>query len=106
MITKEQAMDLWHGKEIHYTGRHECTRIVGPRGGVTVKIMAVRPSGKCKTWKRSPERFHVPVKYGLYESYWIDETNCADFHLASECPLNKVSIHAPARGATCKQAKD
>jgi hypothetical protein len=31
----------------------------------------------------------MPVKYGLYESYWIDKNNAMDFHLASECPINE-----------------
>lgn len=32
-----------------------------------------RQSGKVKTWKRSPERFSVPFKYGMYESFRTDE---------------------------------
>ena len=86
MITKEQALTA---REFHYTGKHDCSKVVGPRGGVTVKITNVRASGKCKTWVRSPNRFHLPVKYGLYENYWIDENNCGDFHRSIDCPLHE-----------------
>jgi hypothetical protein len=86
-ITKEECLSIGY-KEIHYTGKRPCTRTIGPRGGITEKITRVRASGKCQTWKRDPGRFHLPVKYGLYESGWIDQTNCKDFHLAVNCPLN------------------
>ena len=88
MITKAQAKALHYGETLHYTGRRDCTRTVGPRGGVRESVTNVRVSGQCKEWKRSPERFRVPVKYGLYESSAIDETNASDWHLSSECPLD------------------
>lgn len=90
MITKDKALNLYYGQELHFTGKHECKKTIGPRGGIEINITRVRTSGKCKTWKRNPEKFHIPVKYGLYESYWIDESNNENFHLASECPLNEV----------------
>jgi len=86
-MTKEQCLNAG-GKEIHYTGRHECTRVVGPKGGVKENITRVRASGQCQTWKRDTNRFRLPIKYGLYESWAINQDNCGDFHLASECPLN------------------
>ena len=109
MITKEQATDMrpfWRedtiesanraGRaivpahtEFHYTGRHECKRETGPRGGVTETITRVRRSGATQTWKRDPARFRVPVKYGLYESFEITERNAADFHLPEDCPLTR-----------------
>lgn len=87
MITKEQCMLLNYGADIHYTGKHPCTRTIGPKGGVKENITHVRKSGKCQTWKRSPERFCMPVKHGLYESGYIDNHNCSDFHLGADCPL-------------------
>jgi hypothetical protein len=92
MITKEQAMSLPYGASvIHYTGRHQCQRIVGPRGGVTVNITSCRASGQCKTWKTRPSEFKLPIKHGLYESSYITHENAGDFHLASECPLETTS---------------
>lgn len=34
-----------------------------------------RANGKCKTWKRNPERFQLPIKYGLYSYGYITEEN-------------------------------
>lgn len=50
MITKESALEKAHrGAILHYTGRHECTRTVGPRGGVKENITRCRVSGQVKT---------------------------------------------------------
>ena len=87
MITKEQLFST-NERTFHYTGRHECTKTVGPRGGVKVNVTCVRQSGSVKTWKTRPNDFHMPVKYGMYESFWVDQNNAHEFHLASECPLN------------------
>lgn len=32
-----------------------------------------RGNGKCKTWKRSPQSFKVPMVYGLRQYFYIDE---------------------------------
>jgi hypothetical protein len=37
--------------------------------------LRVRRNGKTRTWKRDTSRFEIPVKYGLYEYYIIDNTN-------------------------------
>ena len=86
MITKEQAVAATYGERFHYTGKQQCSRTVGPRGGVTARIVEVRVSGQCKVWKRS-ERWRLPVKYGLYEHGEINEQNCKDYHRAADCNL-------------------
>jgi len=88
MITKEQATQLSHGEEVHFTGQHECCRIIGKRGGVKENITKCRISGAPKLWKRDG-RFRIPVKYGLYENGYIDQDNCEQWHLAKDCPLNQ-----------------
>lgn len=35
------------------------------------KLLQVRQTGKVKTWKRNPSWFEIPVKYGLFESFYI-----------------------------------
>lgn len=87
-ISKEQAIALGNGTlrdEIHCEVVRTCKRTVGPRGGVDVQIVRVRPSGKCQTWKTRPNEFRLPVKYGLYESSAITQNNADLFHLASDC---------------------
>lgn len=37
-------------------------------GGKTFKA---RQTGKIQTWKKEPKKFLIPVKYGLYESFYI-----------------------------------
>lgn len=86
MITREQAEALMYGETLHFTGQHPCRVEMGPRGGVREYITRVRVSGACRTWKRTPEKFRVPVKYGLYESSAIDEYNAGDFHRPEDCP--------------------
>lgn len=83
MVTKEEAMTC---NEFHYG---ECTRKVGPRGGVKERIVSCRRSGRTQTWVRDPERFRVPVKYGLYESGEVTNTNARDWHTADACPLRR-----------------
>ena len=90
MVTKEQAISAQHGDTFHYEGQHKCRQYVGPRGGVTENITRVRVTGLCQTWKRSPERFRLPVKYGLYESGAIDEHNAEQWHRAEDCPTLQV----------------
>ncbi len=93
MVTLQQLRDLESADRLssatfHYTGRQACSRTVGPRGGVTERIIAVRVSGSLKTWKTRPEDFRLPVKHGLRDSSAIEHTNRADWHLASGCPIN------------------
>ena len=84
-ITKEQAVKLKHGDLVHYG---ECKKIVGPRGGVKIKRVVARVTGKVRTWVGRPNDFTVPIKHGLYESAYIREVNAEYFHLASECPID------------------
>ena len=44
-----------------------------PREGRTPERWRV--NGALKLWKRSPERFRLPVKHGLYAYAYIDEYN-------------------------------
>lgn len=38
-----------------------------------------RRNGQTKTWKTRPNEFKIPVKYGLYEYGYIDESNCNEW---------------------------
>ncbi len=83
MITKQQAIEA---QEFHQEG---CKRAVGPRGGVTTTIKVWRRNGKTQTWARSPERFRVPVKYGMYGYDAITEQDAGMVHVPEDCPLGK-----------------
>jgi hypothetical protein len=89
MVSKEQLLKMNGYGELHFTGKGSCLRYIGKRGAVHQIITVVRLSGKCKTWKKDPIRFRQPVKYGLWCSFAVEHNNQEDFHLASECPLDK-----------------
>jgi hypothetical protein len=93
MITKEQAMQLRYGQELHCEVVRSCKRSIGPRGGIHESIVRVRVSGACKTWKRNPEAFRVPVKYGMYESGELTNVNASQFHFQSECPALNTCVN-------------
>ena len=40
-----------------------------------------RVNGMCKTWKRQPGKFRLPIKHGLYAYWHIDEMNCHLFEV-------------------------
>ncbi len=89
MITREQALQLRHGDELHYG---VCQKITGPRGGVTYKIERWRVNGKVKTWKTRPDEFVVPIKHGLRDCHYLTDVNAHNFHLATDCPVFKQEI--------------
>lgn len=92
MVTKAEAMNA---REFHYG---DCTRTVGPRGGVTVKVETWRRSGATKTWVTRPTEFRVPVKFGLYQSSYIDDGNAHQFHAAAACPLDVADAREGSEG--------
>lgn len=36
-------------------------------------------NGKTKVWKTRPDDFKIPVKYGMYDYFYIDQTNCHEW---------------------------
>ena len=42
----------------------------------------VRRMGRTKLWKRQPDKFRVPVKYGMYDSFYIDNDNAHEWSVA------------------------
>lgn len=63
-ITKEIALGLRHSQEIF----HETER---DRRGRPVKA---RVNGKVKTWKKYPEHFELPVKYGMSNAFRLSQS--------------------------------
>ncbi len=67
MITKEQALTA---------NTFQCGYIGG--------YYLCRRNGKTKTWKRSPERFQVPLKFGLYGYGYLTEVNAHNFEVIED----------------------
>ena len=93
-VTKEQAITA---EEFHYG---ECTRTVGPRGGVTIKCEVWRRNGVTRYWKTRPDEFKVPIKYGLKNCAYLDQSNASYFHTAEDCPLNAANATTPTQEPT------
>jgi len=67
----EQAKALTYGQVIYYKhGRN-----------ADGSLERWRVNGAVKTWKRDPSRVRVPLKHGLYNYGYLDETNMKDFEL-------------------------
>ena len=81
MITKEQAINA---SEFHADG---CVKIVGPRGGETIKVEVWRRNGATKLWKTRPSKFQIPIKRGLRYYAYITESNANHVHLPEDCPI-------------------
>ena len=84
-ITKTQAADT----SISYFHIGECTRTVGPRGGVKTSIVECRRNGALKTWKTRPAEFSLPVKRGLRDYGYITDSDNARFHTPDDCPIRE-----------------
>jgi hypothetical protein len=77
MITRAIAEAARHGTEFyHISLKHS--------NGTP---MRARVNGKCKTWKRRPEDFSLPMKYGLKECFYIDLGNCTDWCISPEATV-------------------
>jgi len=68
MVTKEQAMTARHFVHVSLTN--------------STGAVKCRASGKCITWKTQPDRFKLPVKYGLYNSFYLTPENAAEWNVA------------------------
>jgi hypothetical protein len=49
-----------------------------------VSPVRCRVNGKVRTWKTRHTKFVVPVKHGLRDCFYIDETNAHEWSLSEE----------------------
>jgi len=71
MITISQAIEVKYRQEFHH---------VALKGGDKNPVRC-RANGKCKTWVTRPGEFRLPVKYGLYQCFYITEKNASEWNL-------------------------
>lgn len=79
-ITKAQALTL-------DTFHHPSTRHGKPHCSVW------RRNGATQTWVRDPERFRVPVKYGLYAYGQLTNAEAPTFYAPDDCPVCHGTRH-------------
>jgi len=70
-MTKQEAISLSIGQILYHTKARN-------RDGTALRA---RVSGRCKTWKTRPDEFQLPVKHGLFDSFYIIEVNAAEWSL-------------------------
>jgi hypothetical protein len=68
MITKQQAMTVKRFKHLDLKDS-------------SGKPVVCRASGKCQTRKTRPHDFKLPVKYGLYTSFYITPENAMNWEV-------------------------
>ena len=66
MLTKDQAISAKHFAHV---------TIKDSRGNP----VQCRSNGTCQVWKTRPNEFKLPVKYGLYQSFYITQDNAAEW---------------------------
>lgn len=90
MITREQALNLHSRAELHCG---ECKHIISARGAERFKSEVWRVNGACKTLKRQPDVFVLPIKYGFKGPYmYVTDANASEWHVASECKPTIVNV--------------
>ena len=67
MVTKEEAMT---GREFHHVSAKMADKKTAVR---------CRANGACKTWKREPERFQLPIKIGWKGHGYITNENAHEW---------------------------
>lgn len=76
MVTKEQAMICRNFLQVRKVLSDTTdNRFVYGGTNLLVKPLRWRANGKCKTWKREPERFQLPIKHGLYNYNYLTNEN-------------------------------
>jgi len=53
------------------------------------KTVKVRRNGKTQTWKRTPDKFRIPAKFGLGTYVQLTNSNMDEWHCGSDCPLKE-----------------
>ena len=73
MVTKEQAQNSM------YFYQHTIQTPTGFRS--LPRPIKWRANGKCKLWEKSPEKFKLPIKHGLYAHAYLTEENAHLFEI-------------------------
>jgi hypothetical protein len=76
MITQEQADTA---SVFHDPAARQCDSKAGP--------VRWRRNGTTQRWARQPERFRIPVKFGLRSYGQLTNDNSGGFHTGADCPV-------------------
>lgn len=76
-VTKDVCVNARYGQEFWLRNERSADGVA----------RRVRVSGKCQTWKTRPDEFKLPVKYGLYQSFYITNANAGEFSTVEPPPV-------------------
>lgn len=71
-LTKELALTLRHGQTLD----HKTLKMADHKTPCRARV-----NGQVKTWKTRPDKFSIPMKYGLKDCFYITEANAGDWEL-------------------------
>ena len=69
MVTKDQAQTVRNFEHVTLKGSDKLP-------------VRCRAMGKCQVWKTRPNDFKLPVKHGLYQSFYITQDNADQWTIA------------------------
>lgn len=84
-ITLTQAIQE---DEFHTVGPD--TRVHRNKSGQRCYIW--RRNGQTKTWVRRPDKFQVPVKFGMYDHSYITNYDAASVYTKADCPVCNPAV--------------
>lgn len=70
-MTKEEAIAALHRDTLHH-------KTLKASDGEPVRC---RVNGQCKTWKTRQDEFKLPVKYGLFQCFYITQDNANEWSI-------------------------
>lgn len=68
-MTRDEAVNAHVGQVFYHVAARN-------RNGSALRA---RVNGKCKTWKRRPQDWSLPMKYGLKQCFYITHSNCHEW---------------------------
>ncbi len=71
MVTLAQVKELHHGQVLYHKDLRNADKT----------SLRARVSGQLKLWKTRPGEFKLPMKHGMYTSFYLTEANAHEWTL-------------------------
>ena len=82
-LTKQQAMLAQHATILYHRANRNAD-------GTALRA---RTNGRCKVWVTRSDEFKLPMKYGMYEAFYITEWNANQWSLVEPVYTKKQPAH-------------
>jgi hypothetical protein len=104
-LTRDRLAELAEDGALYRAELHYglCTVMYGASGMAAPRAAMERwrVNGAMRAWQRQPDRWELPIKYGLRGYAIVSAENVAQFHLAEDCSAAAAidAYHRAARAA-------